>query len=127
VFVTDDVTAALEHIQTFYRNYHSIRYVGELLIIRLHAAPTDAELDELSTAFADICMDGGIEATDALPPEVADDDVPELPRIALQFNRMHHGRLRQLIDTLNQLASAPREPSRPPEPHEPSAAGLAAD
>ena len=124
VFVTDDVTAALEHIQTFYRNYHSIRYVGELLVIRLHAEPTDAELDELSNSFADICMDGGIEATEALPAEVADDDVPGLPRIALQFNRMHHGRLRQLIDTLNQLPSAPREPNRPPEPHEPSAAGL---
>ncbi|GAC1320906.1 MAG: TIGR00730 family Rossman fold protein [Acidimicrobiales bacterium] len=124
VYVTDDVTAALDHVQTFYRNYHSIRYVGDLLVIRLHAAPTEAEIDELSARFADICVEGGIEATEALPPEVGDDDVPDLPRICLQFDRMHHGRLRQLIDALNQLATAPTEPHRPPDAHDPSAAGL---
>lgn len=124
VFVTDDVTAAMEHIQLFYRNYHSIRYVGELLVIRLHAAPTEEEVDRLSADFADVCVEGGIEQIEALPPEIGDDDVPALPRVALQFDRMHHGRLRQLIDALNRLPSAPAETHHPPEAHDPASAGL---
>jgi uncharacterized protein (TIGR00730 family) len=116
LYVTDDVPEAVAHIRGFYRNYHSMRYVGELLVIRLQAMPTEADLDELSTRFADICVEGGIEATDALPPEVSDGDVPELPRISLQFDRMQHGRLRMLIDALNALPSAPEIPPRPPVP-----------
>jgi len=122
--VTTDVEAAVENLQAFYRNYHSIRYVGELLVIRIRTEPTAAELDELSARYADICVEGGIDASDALPQEVTDGDVPELPRVVLQFDRMHHGRLRQLIDDLNGLASAPSTPSLPPESHDMGAAGL---
>jgi predicted Rossmann-fold nucleotide-binding protein len=85
--ITDDVDEAVAHIRGFYRNFHSIRFVGDLLVVRVRAAPTDTELDELSGRFADICVEPGIEATAALPVEVADGDVPELPRIALQFDR----------------------------------------
>jgi uncharacterized protein (TIGR00730 family) len=114
--ITDDVSDAVAHVRGFYRNFHSIRYVGDLLIIRLRSAPTEAELDDLSARFADICIEPGIEATPALPAEVADDDVPDLPRIALQFDRASHARLRSLIDALNGLASAPVELPRPPAP-----------
>ena len=125
VHVTDDVSDAVGHIRAFYRNYHSIRYVGELLVVRLRAAPTEAELDELSAAFADICVEGGIEATEALTAEVADADVVALHRVALQFDRAHHGRLRQLIDALNRLPSAPTELSAPPEGHGSASEGIA--
>ncbi len=107
--VTDDVADAVAHIQGFYRNYHSLRYVSDLLVIRLRAAPSQAELDALSEEFADICDESGIEATEPLPPELVDDDVVELPRICLQFDRVHLGRLRVLIDALNGLASAPAD------------------
>ena len=114
--ITEDVDDAVAHIRGFYRNFHSIRYVGELLVIRLRATPTEAELDDLSERFADICMEPGIEAIGPLPAEIADDDVPELPRIALQFDRSSHGRLRALIDALNSLASAPTDMPQPPAP-----------
>jgi uncharacterized protein (TIGR00730 family) len=114
--VTDDVGEAVKHIQGFYRNYHSIRFVGDLLVIRLRAEPTEAELDQLTADFADICTEGGLESTDPLPAEVADDDVLDLPRVSLQFDRMHFGRLRMLIDALNALPSAPAEPPRPTRP-----------
>ena len=102
LYVTDDVGRAVAHIEGFYRNYHSIRYVGELLVIRLRAAPTEAELDDLSVRFADICTEGGIEAVETQPAELHD-DVVDLPRVALLFDRAHHGRLRMLIDALNDL------------------------
>jgi uncharacterized protein (TIGR00730 family) len=116
VHITDDPSDAVAHLRHFYRNYHSIRYVNDVLVIRLQHAPTEAELERLSVEFADICVEGGIEATEAHPFEAADDDVPDLPRIALQFDRMHHGRLRTLIDALNDLASNPQIEHLPPAP-----------
>src|SRR5258708_23574570 len=106
VFITDNVDAAVDHIQTFYRNYHSIRYVGALLAIRLRHRPDEAVVDELSESFADICVEGGIEASEPLPAEVADDDVLALPRVVLAFDRAHLARLRQLIDALNALSDS---------------------
>ena len=43
---------------------------------------------------------GTIRATDPFPPER--DDHPELPRLALRFDRYHYARLRQLIDAVNE-------------------------
>jgi uncharacterized protein (TIGR00730 family) len=125
IHVTDDVEDAVGHIRGFYRNYHSLRYVGDLLALRVRATPTEEELAGLSEAFADICLEGGIEASEPLPAELADDDHLDLPRLVLAFDRMHLARLRQLIDAINQLASAPPETALPPEGTTESAAGLA--
>ena len=112
--ITDDVRAAADEILGFYRNYQSRRFVGDLLVIRLRAAPAPDELAALSEEFADICLDGGIEASGPLPVEVSEGDHAELPRVALRFDKVSHGRLRHLIDRLNQLPSAP--PPGPPPP-----------
>jgi uncharacterized protein (TIGR00730 family) len=104
--ITDDVTAAVDELTGFYRNYHSIRYVGDRLVVRLRAAPTAEELARLDEDFADIRTTGHIEATAALAPEVADDDAVDLPRLMLHFDRLAHGRLRAFIDALNRLPSA---------------------
>ena len=109
--ITDDAREATAEILGFYRNYHSRRLVGHRLVIRLLSAPTAAELAELGEEFADICVDGTIDATGPLPAEVADDDHVELPRVALRFDRISLGRLRSLIDRLNRLSSAPPPPS----------------
>jgi uncharacterized protein (TIGR00730 family) len=105
--ITTDVDDAVGHVLGFFRNYHSIRYVGTRLVMRLRAAPTPGELDELNAAFADISLDGPIEPSGPLPAEVADGDHVELPRLVFRFDRMNHGRLRALIDALNRLPSAP--------------------
>jgi len=104
--ITDDVTAAVDELTGFYRNYHSIRYVGDRLVVRLRAAPTDDELARLDEEFADIRTSGHLERAAALPPEVADDDAIDLPRLVLHFDRLAHDRLRAFIDALNQLPSA---------------------
>ncbi|HVE46103.1 MAG TPA: TIGR00730 family Rossman fold protein [Acidimicrobiales bacterium] len=105
--IADDVTDAVAEILGFYRNYRSRRAVGEQFVIRLRNAPTEPEIAALSEEFADICTDGCITASAPLPAEVADDDQLDLPRIVLCFDRMSHGRLRDLIDRLNTLPSAP--------------------
>jgi uncharacterized protein (TIGR00730 family) len=109
--ITDSVDAAAAEILGFYRNYHSMRFVGGTLVIRLQKRPTDAELVTLSAAFNDICTSGDIEALPRpLPAEARSEDHPNLPRIALRFDRVSHARLRLLIDALNNLESAPLMP-----------------
>ncbi len=105
--ITDDVNAAVGEILGFYRNYHSIRWVGNRLVVRLRAGPSADELARVNRRFADICVTGGISVTSPLAPEVADGDHLELARLVLEFDRTHYARLRALIDALNDLASAP--------------------
>ncbi len=96
---------AVVEIETFYRVYHSQRVVGGRLILRLTAPAPQATLGLLSEEFSDI-LAAPIEAVEASREEIRDQDVPELPRIALDFDRRHVGRLRQLVDRLNQEVDA---------------------
>ncbi len=100
--VVNTVDEAMEVIHGFYRNYQSIRMVGELMVIRLKTLPSPAELDEINRRFDDIVIDGSIRPTEPMAPERATNDSLELPRLVFRFNRTHYGRLRQLIDTLNE-------------------------
>ncbi|HVF14729.1 MAG TPA: LOG family protein, partial [Acidimicrobiales bacterium] len=105
--ITDDAEVARDELLRFFRTYHSIRFVGQRLVVRLRAAPTADELEALNRDFADIVTRGGIEASGPLPAEVSGDDRLDLPRLVLHFDRARHGRLRSLIDALNRLPSAP--------------------
>lgn len=95
------VEEAVEEIARFYSRFHSMRYVGRRLVLRLRSPLPDDRLAELNRDFADIVTTGEIERVDASPSEVDDEDVPELPRIALRFDRWHYARLRHLIDAVN--------------------------
>jgi len=102
--VTADVDEAAAELLGFYRNYHSCRWVGDLLILRLEHEPTGRQLAQLNDEFGDIVAEGVIRRTKPLGPERSSDDHVELPRVALRFDRMHYGRLRQLIDRVNGFA-----------------------
>lgn len=97
----DTVADAVEEICHFYSRYHSMRVVGRRHVLRLHSAVDDDELAALNEEFADMVVSGAIERVGASPSELDDDDVPELPRIAFAFDRVHFARLRALIDRIN--------------------------
>ncbi|MEO1063855.1 MAG: TIGR00730 family Rossman fold protein [Actinomycetota bacterium] len=99
--VTDDVEAACQEVTGFYRNFHSMRYVGDRLVVRLHREPTDELLAELDADFSHLVAAGGFERTSALRPEIESDDWLELPRLAFRYGARHYGRLRPLVDRLN--------------------------
>jgi uncharacterized protein (TIGR00730 family) len=120
--ITDSVDEALHEVEEFYRNYHSLRYVGDRLVIRLHAEPTADELAMLTEKYQAILKGGAIEAARPFPPEVSSNDHVELPRLAMQFDRRSFGPLRRLIDDLNDLASAPAPGAKPPTVREEAAA-----
>jgi hypothetical protein len=113
--VTDDLDTAVDEICSFYRNYHSSRYVDDLLVLRVRHRPDQEQLDVLNRDFCDILDAGKIEPGSALPKE--EGEVEHLPRIMLRFNRRNVGRLRQLIDRLNSFAGEAAPPGDA-TPHE---------
>lgn len=112
--LTDEVDDAAEELKGFYRNYHSRRWVGDVMVLRLKGEPEDLEVAELEERFADITTDGVIRRSKAFAVERSRSDHPDLPRLALRFDRASHGRLRLLIDAINDLPTAPADPGRPP-------------
>ncbi len=98
--VTNTLEEACEEVLGFYRNYHSIRWVGDLLVLRMQVQPSKAELADLNRRFADIVVRGNIRTAGPFPPER--NDHPELPRLAFRFDRFHYSRLRQLINAVNE-------------------------
>lgn len=104
--VTDDVEVACREVIGFYDNFHSIRYVGDRLVVRMQRVLPPEVLAEIDRDFAHLVADGAIEVSRALRPEIATDDVVELPRIAFRYGRGHYGRLRPLIDRINQAEEA---------------------
>ncbi|MCP4968899.1 MAG: TIGR00730 family Rossman fold protein [bacterium] len=101
---TNDAAEAAAEIRKFYNNYHSQRFVEGKLILRLKHDPSAELVSELNDEFSDIVVSGQIEKIEATPAEVATDDNLDLQRIRLHFNRRHLGRLRMLVDRLNEGA-----------------------
>ena len=52
--VANSVEEAVAEVLGFYRNYHSCRWVGDMLVLRLQISPSRAELADLNRRFADI-------------------------------------------------------------------------
>jgi len=101
--ITSSVDEAVNEIRHFYSNYHSVRYVRDELVIRLRRRPTDAQLAQIQEKFADIATGSTFRLSAPLPVEQDEPTLANLPRLVFRFNRRDHGRLRMLIDFLNDL------------------------
>ena len=112
--ITDNLDVACQAITGFYQVYHSSRYVGDILIIRLKTELSDAEVEQLNNDFSDILLKGRIEKSLALPQEAKDETV-DLPRLVLYFNQRDLGRLYQMIATLNKMGTPSPETTAHPE------------
>lgn len=100
--ITDSVQQACDEITNFYRRYHSMRYVGDELVLRLETALTDEQLAELNAEFGDLLVEGSAYRQGVALPEEADDrPIIHLPRLFFRYHRRRYGRLRQLIDKIN--------------------------
>jgi hypothetical protein len=101
--ITTSVDDAIDEIRSFYRRFHSIRYVGRLLAMRLKTSISPQQLAGLHGTFGDLLSEGTFELRGPLPEELDEPDLKDLPRLAFTSNRRSAGRLRQLIDHLNAL------------------------
>jgi uncharacterized protein (TIGR00730 family) len=100
--VTDAPRQAADEIARFYRNYHSSRWVGDRLVLRVRQAPAADALAALGIEFSDLLRGGRIAASTALAEE--GDDAPGMARLVLEPTRgRNQGRLRRVIDRLNDI------------------------
>jgi uncharacterized protein (TIGR00730 family) len=100
--VTTSVDEAVHEILNFYRIYHSMRYVRGDLVLRIKKRLSETTLARIQGEFTDIIKSGTFQQTGPLPEEASDTQVAELPRLKFRFDRHKLGRLRQLIDVINQ-------------------------
>lgn len=99
-YIANQAEDAVASILNFYRRYHSMRYVWERLVIRINMPVSEDTLSELSEQFADIIKGGRIEqVAQGLPEE--NGVFPDKARLVMNFDRRNTGRLRALINRLN--------------------------
>lgn len=101
--ITTSVDDAINEIRAFYRRFHSIRYVGRQLAMRLKMRPSADQVTVIHDRFSDLLTEGTFELRDALPEELDEPDLKDLPRLVFASNRRSAARLRQLIDHVNRL------------------------
>jgi hypothetical protein len=104
--VTDNVQDGIHEIIHFYSNFHSVRYTRDDIILRLHRKPTDEQVEEIASKFSDIKVKGDFRVSGPLPVEKDEPSLSKLHRLVFAFNKRDHGRLRILIDFLNDLPSS---------------------
>jgi uncharacterized protein (TIGR00730 family) len=97
--ITDDVEAAAADVEGFYRLYHSQRYVRDSLVLRIRRPLAAAVLADLNVRFRDILSGPAEQAPGPVPGE--GEELPDLPRLVLPFNRADYARLRSLLDLVN--------------------------
>jgi hypothetical protein len=98
----ESVEEAVTRIDRFYSRYHSLRYVGEQLVLRLTSGMDQSRIRDLKQRFSDILKpDGDLYLSGPLPEEEDEPDISHLPRLIVHFNRKDFGRLRKLIDAIN--------------------------
>ena len=115
--LTDQVDEAVEEIRKFYRNYHSMRYVRNKLVFRLQHQLTGAQLHHINANFSEVLQEGEFTASGPLKEERDEPELADLSRLVFRFNRRDLGRLRMLVDYLNELvpADAPVPHPEPPK------------
>ncbi len=101
--VTDDVDEAVDEILNFYSNFHSYRYVGDQLVIRLQRAPDEKSLQKIQEDFAEVIKSGEMRISEALPEEADEPELAGFKRCVFRHRRRDYGKLRELIDRLNQF------------------------
>ena len=102
LFHTDSIEAATSYIRDFYSNYHSFRYVGHWILLRILNPLSQDALERLNSEFSDVMHEGSIEQVFAWPH--SDDSCYEhMPRLRMRLDRHHMNVLPQMIRRMNAL------------------------
>lgn len=89
-------------IARFYANYHSTRWYGSKFVIRTNHRLTDAAMSHLNEHFASICASGDFKQVPYCSETHKEPEFCKLHRLEFAFNARDLGRLRQLVDYINQ-------------------------
>jgi len=102
--MTDNIDGAIAEIVRFYKNFVSYRWVGKRMVVRMNKQLSAAAIEKMNAEFSDILLQGRIEQSAALPEEKNEPELASLPRLILTPDQRHYGRIRQLIDAVNDLS-----------------------
>lgn len=101
------VDEAVEEVTTFYRVFHSYRFVGQDLVVRLKTPLSEEFVAELNRDFADLLQPKShFRLSEALPDEANEEHLLGFQRLIFRMHRGRNGRLRELIDRINQAPTA---------------------
>ena len=99
--ITSSVEEASRIITGFYRNFHSIRHVDDLLVVRLERGVPDADLVALRTGFAHLHGNNTFDMIGPTAAEIRDGDCLDKARLAVSYTGKGYAPLLPLIDALN--------------------------
>lgn len=101
LFRTQSPEEAIAHINRFYSRFHSYRFIGEKIAIRLTEPLGEEILRRFEREFAALVKEGGMSMCRALPEESEEPLIADLPRLVFTIRRGNYGLLRRLIDAIN--------------------------
>jgi len=99
-YITDRAEDAVAEIVKFYRRYHSSRFVSDECVFRLNSPLSVDTLAAINESYGDILSAGRFVQVDH-PLDGEEGAHPEKTRLVFTFNRRSAGRLRELIDVIN--------------------------
>jgi uncharacterized protein (TIGR00730 family) len=114
--MVEGVDEAVEEVTRFYRVFHSYRWVGQKLVIRLHKALEPEAIAHLNEKFAYLRIGDPIVQCAALHEERNEPELADLPRLVFVPDRRNFGQLRLVIDEINATATEAIRAGAVPEP-----------
>ncbi|MGB9081177.1 MAG: TIGR00730 family Rossman fold protein [Desulfuromonadaceae bacterium] len=100
--ITKNEQEALQVINTFYKTYHSLRFIENRLVIRLLRPLSGGQIATLTEEFPELIKVGDrIHSCEAYPEEIDEPDLALLPRISMLFDHHHYGLLVAFINRIN--------------------------
>lgn len=101
--ITDNIEEACQEIVHFYHNFHSYRFVGDLLVVRVQRPIPEQALMRMQYDFADIIIpDGKIYMAEPHEAEANEPELANIPRLYVDFDRISFGRFRKMVDRINE-------------------------
>ncbi|AGI23427.1 LOG family protein [Pseudomonas sp. MT3] len=93
---------AVEEIAQFYSNFHSSRWLKDRFVIRLNHPLSTRALELLGQEFGNLCVTDGFHQQPYSESELDEPEFSHLTRLAFAFNGRDQGRLRELLNFINQ-------------------------
>ena len=110
LYHTDSAESAVRHITSFYSNYHSFRYVGDYVLLRICCPLSQDALERLNAEFSDVLSQGEIEQVFNWPKS-DDEEFRHLPRLRMRLDRGRMNVLPEIIRRMNAIVDADRHPA----------------
>lgn len=99
--LVNNAEEAVAHINSFYSNFHSSRWLKDRFVVRMNHALSEQALESMNEEFADLCLNGSFHQQPCCEQEQDEPELQALPRLSFVFNGRNYGRLRELIDFIN--------------------------